>query len=781
MFKVRGLMKKAFFSILVSAAILLGGVGMAACDRAPDGHEHIWNEGEVTLEPSCSAEGEKTYACTVSGCKETKTEPIEKTAHAWDNGKVTKEPSCTETGVKTFTCGVCSETRTEPIDKTAHSYDGGTLTVIPTLTGKGEMTFKCGVCGDIKKEAVAARDDFAEHFYTSIADATVWQYGYAEEYDGATGEFLFRRIMQTDEEQPAVWKAEGVAIERNKIYSANNAVIAYPVDGDLQLNITASFTGDGEETCVDAYISVAGADGKIKGEATLISNGQKDWNYTTQEEISVAAGDTLYMLFANSGSGTPGGTFAYRITSNCKHIWNDGEVTKPASCTEAGEKTYTCNLCGDKKTEEIPMTDHDFTGDFAEKDGGHCRTCADCGAEDADNVVSHNFAEDVERRVPATCHSDGVKTMVCPDCGAETTEPITERPAHSLGGWQQTTGGHNKHCQNDGCDYVSATESHRMQDGEIIKPPTATEKGEKESVCQDCGYKEIIELPTTDHTASNVFDWDDDYHWNICGAHLDPACGEKVNKEPHDYKELTAQREEATCNKDGKSYWECECGATKEEIISKDTVPHAMGEGVVTTDPTFWSEGVKTYTCGVCGHTETEAVAKLDSVDFKKDFTTDAQNGDWKYGYAENGFAAHTFEFKEITTNNGGGDGWIDGGAEIKAGWINANKETTIAFNFKADTTVTIKVNVKGVLQDTRVCLRIYAPDAQGNLQEIAFNNGKADNEMQNFTESKDYTFKAGQTVYFMFSNEMWEHPSDTNYPQAEVDITIIRKTESVK
>lgn len=768
MFKVRGLMKKAFFSILVSAAILLGGVGMAACDRAPDGHEHIWNEGEVTLEPSCSAEGEKTYACTVSGCKETKTEPIEKTAHSWDNGKTTKEPSCTETGVKTFTCGVCSETRTEPIDKTAHAYDGGTLTVIPTLTGKGEMTFKCGVCGDIKKETVAARDDFAEHFYTSIADATVWQYGYAEEYDGATGEFLFRRIMQTDEEQPAVWKAEGVAIERNKIYSANNAVIAYPVDGDLQLNITASFTGDGEETCVDAYISVAGADGKIKGEATLISNGQKDWNYTTQEEISVVAGDTLYMLFANSGSGTPGGTFAYRITSNCKHIWNDGEVTKPASCTEAGEKTYTCNLCGDKKTEEIPMTAHDFTGDFAEKDGGHCRTCADCGAEDADNVVSHNFAEDVERRVPATCHSDGVKTMVCPDCGAETTEPITERPAHSLGGWQQTTGGHNKHCQSDGCDYVSATESHRMQDGEIIKPPTATEKGEKESVCQDCGYKEIIELPTTDHTASNVFDWDDDYHWNICGAHLDPACGEKVNKEPHDYKELTAQREEATCNKDGKSYWECECGATKEEVISKDTVPHTMGEGVVTTDPTFWADGVKTYTCGVCGHTETEAVARLNST------TADINDDSWKFGIVNYHFPdvadnREYFTFSQVTDKNSGNDGYIKDGTEIKNTWFqgaNFDIFIGIAFTFKEDVDADIAVTFKGIGGEDKV-LSDYS-------LRISYNGATPEwgDRGTEYTVNKKHSFKAGETVYFIFKHEA------NGWDQGNYSVTINRTAE---
>lgn len=770
-------MKTKFFSFIVSTAILIGGAGMAAC--GPAEHEHVWNEGEVTVQPSCKNEGVKTFKCTVSGCNETKTEPVQKTPHSWDEGEITETPSCTKNGVKTFTCSACGGTKTESVGKTNHAYDKGTLTTVPTLTEKGEITFNCGECNDVKKESVAPRDDFAEHFYTSIAQATAWQYGYAEQYNGETGEFTFCRIMQTDEEKPAVWKADGVAIERDKIYSAKNAVIAYPVDGDMQLNVTVSFTGDEEETRLGAYLSVADADGGLKDEPTLISGDGKDWNYSSEEEINVTAGDTLYLLFKNCGSGAAGGKFGCRITSECKHVWDEGEETTPASCTTKGVKTFTCGKCGETKTEEIPMTDHDFTGDFVENGNGHSRKCAECGTVDTDNVSPHNLNEDVNRREPATCHSDGIKIMVCGDCGAETQQAITERPEHAMSGWEEATGGHNKHCTNDGCDYVSTTEPHNMKDGEVIKQPTATEKGQKESVCEDCGYTTIIDIPTTDHTASSEYGKDDDYHWNICGAHTDPACGEQVNKEAHDYK-TEIEHIDATCKTDGKSVLECECGATKEVVIPKDTVPHTMDAGTVTTQPTFWADGVKTFTCSVCGHTETEAVAKLNSTDFVGEFTTANQNGDWKYGYAENGFNAGTFKFKEITTLNKDGDGWLEGGSEIKEGWINANKETTIAFNFKADTTVTLQVNVKGGLQDTRVCLRIYAPDEQGNLKEIAFENGKTDNEIQNFSKTVDYTFKAGQTVYFMFSNEMWEHPSATNYPQAEVNITVTRKTESV-
>lgn len=38
-----------------------------------------------------------------------------------------------------------------------------------------------------------------------------------------------------------------------------------------------------------------------------------------------------------------------------EHKWNEGVVTKPATTTEVGEKTFTCTECGHKRTEEIPM------------------------------------------------------------------------------------------------------------------------------------------------------------------------------------------------------------------------------------------------------------------------------------------------------------------------------------------------------------------------------------------------------------------------------------------
>ena len=63
-----------------------------------------------------------------------------------------------------------------------------------------------------------------------------------------------------------------------------------------------------------------------------------------------------------------------------EHAWGEPEVTKAATCTEPGEKTFTC-VCGATKKEAIPATGHDFSNN------GICK----CG-EKAPEVVAMETA-----------------------------------------------------------------------------------------------------------------------------------------------------------------------------------------------------------------------------------------------------------------------------------------------------------------------------------------------------------------------------------------------------
>ena len=87
------------------------------------------------------------------------------------------------------------------------------------------------------------------------------------------------------------------------------------------------------------------------------------------------------------------------ITDNTKkngyaaHTFDEGKVTKEPTCKEAGEKLYTCTVCGATKTEKIAKTD------------------------------KHTYDKGVVTK-KATYTATGVKTYTCTVCGATKTETI---------------------------------------------------------------------------------------------------------------------------------------------------------------------------------------------------------------------------------------------------------------------------------------------------------------------------------------------------------------------
>ncbi len=85
---------------------------------------HVWNEGEITKEPTCTVAGEKTYTCTI--CQKTRTEDINPKGHEYAE-KVEKDATCTEAGEKIYTCE-CGDKHTEEIPAKGHHFINGTCT-----------------------------------------------------------------------------------------------------------------------------------------------------------------------------------------------------------------------------------------------------------------------------------------------------------------------------------------------------------------------------------------------------------------------------------------------------------------------------------------------------------------------------------------------------------------------------------------------------------------------------------------------------------------------------
>ena len=116
---------------------------------------HATTEVKNAKNATCTDKGYSgdTY-CKDCGAKLASGKEIEMTAHKWDAGKVTKEATETAEGVKTYTCSVCGETKTETIPKkTATTQeppkkgdvvadDKASVTVEVTDVAKKEVEYK---------------------------------------------------------------------------------------------------------------------------------------------------------------------------------------------------------------------------------------------------------------------------------------------------------------------------------------------------------------------------------------------------------------------------------------------------------------------------------------------------------------------------------------------------------------------------------------------------------------------------------------------------------------
>lgn len=213
----------------------------------------------------------------------------------------------------------------------AHTCSADTLTEIPakahTCTEDGNYKYYRCTCGELYEDADAKIPTTAEKVIDKAAHTDLKK----TEAKKATCE-------ETGNE--AYWFCNGC----NKYYTDNDNTVG--AETTLEA-LTIKATGH-------AWEVIKGADGS--NTHTLKC---KSCNKTVDEVHADRPGDESKKWESDKdshwnvyGCGT--------IMNKAAHTWGDGVVTTPATCTTAGEKTFTCAKCGYEKTETIPVIAHKY-------------------------------------------------------------------------------------------------------------------------------------------------------------------------------------------------------------------------------------------------------------------------------------------------------------------------------------------------------------------------------------------------------------------------------------
>ena len=359
-------------------------------------------------------------------------------------------------------------------------------------------------------------------------------------------------------------------------------------------------TGESTEVKLTAKLTVFGSDTIVTDLPAISVNDPSIATYSNGKITGVAEGSTTLKasLYGLTAADMPT-INVYR----CEHHWDQGEIITEATCTEEGEKKFTCSICGDEKTEKVSATGHQHT-EIRNKKEATCKEtgysgdtwCKDCGKKILSGQTiakTENHSWDAGKvTTKATCTEEGEKTFTCSICGDKKTEKIsatghqhTEIRNKKEATCKETGYSGDTWCKDCGKKILSGqtiakTENHSWDAGKVTTKATCTEEGEKTFTCSICGDKKTEKVSATGHRHTEI-----------------------------------RNKKEATCKEEGYSgdTWCKDCGKKilSGQAIAK-TEDHSWNQGEITKEPTCKEEGEKTFTCSICGNTKTEKVSTAD-------------------------------------------------------------------------------------------------------------------------------------------------------------------------
>ena len=231
---------------------------------------------------------------------------------------------------------------------------------------------------------------------------------------------------------------------------------------------------------------------------------KEEAHYTYTDQVVAPTcteqGYTLHICNEDTGK-----SYQDNYTQALGHDWDDGVVTKAATCTGEGEETFTCSRCAETRTETIPANGHKteirnareatctvdgYTGDTV------CTVCGQVVTE-GESIPATGHKTEVRNAREATCTVDGYTgDTVCTVCGQVVTEGETiPATGHHFADGKCTV------CGESDPDFKPEIQYTYT---ETVVAPTCTEQGYTLHTCNEDADKSYKD----NYTQALGHDWD---------------------------------------------------------------------------------------------------------------------------------------------------------------------------------------------------------------------------------------------------------------------------------
>ena len=563
-------------------------------NKPAKGHNYDYSNGTVTQKQDCTHPEITTYLCTrCKDAKEIETKPS-LGGHKWQIGEITKAPTCTTAGEQQYTCTVCNQTKTEPVKATGHDWQINKILSAATCTSNGIARYICKTCGYGENHTIYATGHKPE--IRNKKEATCSSTGYTgDTYCSVCNKKL--RLGETINKKEHTWVKQNIPATCEK--------------GEMEVE-KCSVCGETKETQISDPLGHDYGEWKVTKEPTCTKYGTKKrickrCNEYEIDVIDPTGHQHTKIIDQKDATCEEKGYSGDLYCEDCRliiqlghdiaatgHTWDDGEITKEPTQTATGIKTYTCKTCHKTRTETIPM------------------------------LKGHHWDKGTVTKEP-TCTEPGEMTYHCTDedCNESYTETIkaTGHQHTKLINKKDATceeKGYSGDTYCEDCKQIIKTgkainpTGHEWDKGTVKKAATCESEGIREYTCNTCKKTKEETIASTGHTKTEIRNkkaatckeegYTGDTYCVTCGKKL--ASGETIAKTDHDW---TITETEATCEHDGMKTYTCDiCGTTKSEPIKASG--HKFGAWTTTKEADGFSKEEQKRTCSICGKTETRTI-----------------------------------------------------------------------------------------------------------------------------------------------------------------------------